>query len=166
MPRLTLQRSEHTRNLYYGFGAVRTLENLGPQGTEVDIVVHNFGRKKPNGNVTCRAIPPTKNPILCPSVHLGNVILLAFAILKERFPDFVNFQGENSYTDRPILTAVMNPDKPCVASTVRDHWKKVNLAVGIHTGDAVTHIMRVMPQQKLMDEPGMACKYTCFLFYY
>ena len=158
--RLTVQRSEFMRSLNLSFGAVRDIEGLGPgpDGTKCEIVITNKGKRNQNGNVEHKTLPPTLNCIFDASAHLGNMCLISFGLLKQIFPSYLDWSGPNSYTRKLVLQSVLSSEKPAVASTVRSHWKKLNDACGIYTGDTVTHQPRIQTQQKLASAPGISGK--------
>jgi hypothetical protein len=55
----TMQRSEHVRALKYKFLTTLEFAQLGPLGTECDILVANSGKPNKNdGHIEARALPP------------------------------------------------------------------------------------------------------------
>jgi hypothetical protein len=97
--RATGQRGDDIRVVKYGMQFIRLRKKLGPNRTETNFHVTNKGKTNSVGRHMYTQMAPNKFPILSPDAWEGTLDILRFGLLKEPFPDFLDW---HTYSTRPV----------------------------------------------------------------
>jgi hypothetical protein len=148
--RATGQRGDDIRDVKYGMRFIRLRKKLGPNGTETNFRVTNKGKTNSVGRHTYTQMAPNKFPILSPDAWEGTLDILRFGLLKEPFPDFLDW---HTYSTRPVYRSDFNHDKAIEGSRMSDLWRRFFNANDV-VSDKLTHQLRRQGQQE-MDDSGI-----------
>jgi hypothetical protein len=143
-----LQRSDDFLGETYGQRFIRTIEPIGPAGTEASMKVTKHGKTLNNGRKQYSAMIPHRNPLFSAIAWEGVVELYRISVLGE---PFANHLYHKNFGTRPVFRSTTNYNKHMDSSTMGKVWKNFHDAAGVVTSK-VTHQWRRQGQQEMDDD--------------
>jgi hypothetical protein len=145
-----MARGDDIRRQLFCHNFLRTMDTLGPFGTEVNFCLRNGGKTNKVGRRDYSPCAPHVNPLLDGAAMDGICMLQRFVIDKEPFPSFNHL---TDYARRYLYRSSTNYNAAFPEGTMQHHWAIFFESNGVLC-DSVCHQPRREEQQNA-DEAGL-----------
>jgi hypothetical protein len=142
-----LQRSDDFLGETYGQRFIRTIDPIGPAGTESSMKVTKHGKTLKNGRKQYSAMIPHRNPLFSAIAWEGVVEIYRISVLGEPFS---NHLYNKNFGTRPVFHSTTNYEKAMDSTILGRVWKDFHGAAGVVVSKAA-HQWRRQGQQELYD---------------
>jgi hypothetical protein len=142
-----LQRSDDFLAETYGQRFIRTIDPIGPAGTEASMKVTKRGKTLKNGRKQYSAMIPHRNPLFSAIAWEGVVEMYRMSCLGE---PFANHLYHKNFGKRPVFRSTTNYEKAMDSTTLGKVWKNFYEEADVVVSK-VTHQKRRQGQQELYD---------------